>query len=142
MPRARQSWVPGPGRQGCEQLLCSCLPAAPGQLSQESQPTYPGFWGATNPLCCLGSQTFPPEKPQLQLATLRCSGFSSKCFQALKWTLIAASCHAAGGFSTLLSAGKELCMFRPVLLWGRTYSNFSSHSQRLISPPPAQAEPS
>lgn len=142
----------GPGQQGCEQLLCSCLTAElDATCSLWTAVTQPGRTpDPAHTPCIPGSHRCPllhkePDisyrQPQLQLAVLRCSGFSSRCFQALRWTLTAASCHTAGGFSTFLSAGKELCVFRPspVLLWDRTYSNFSSHSKMLISSYPSRA---
>lgn len=145
MSRASQSRTAGPGQQGCEQLLCSCLSAdldatcslwTAVTATRTPDPAHtsciPGPKSHQCPLL-LEEPDISYRKPQLQLAMLRCSGFFSRCFQELKWTLIAASCHTASGFSSL-SAGKELCVIRPspVLLWDRTYSNFLSHSKMLI----------
>lgn len=46
-------------RSGCNlQPLDSCHRS---QVGHQPQPTHPGFWEATNALCCLRSQTSPTE---------------------------------------------------------------------------------
>lgn len=88
--------LPAPGS-----LQTWMQPAASGQLSQEPGRTpVPAHtsWILGSRRCplLLKEPDISYRRPQLQLAVLRCSGFSSKCFQVLKWTLIAASCHTAG----------------------------------------------